>query len=103
MSKVKQVIEKFKKVKTSGIVIKSVTNISHMALGFLTIMLLLKTQWVLAVVLFVCFITYEVLDYLRGEDRKETIRDIQEYIVGMIFAIVYYSINILGIKIPSHL
>jgi len=75
-------------------------NISHGVLGFIAMMLLIKGYFKYSILLIIIFSLYQLLDYFKGEDYKNTLTDVQEFLIGMAVAIVYYSINILGIPIP---
>jgi len=66
---------------------KKLSDVVHFLLGFLACVFLLAKQYFFGISIIVCFIIYQVLDYLKGEDPKETCKDVQEFVVGFIGAI----------------
>jgi len=75
-------------------------NFTHGTLGFITAILIVKGFTLIAIMLIIAFTLYQLIDYLRGEDLKETLKDIQEFIVGFTCGIVWYAIHVLKIPIP---
>lgn len=82
----------FKKIK--------LTNSIHIFLGILAFMLFIKGYGVLLILLCVTYSIYQLLNYLTKEELKETFKDFQEFIVGIILALCYYSLHVLGVPLP---
>jgi len=76
------------------------TDIPHILLGILSGILACKGYIIHSITLAILYLTYQILDYLASEPFDEFAKDLQEFIIGFVIAVVVYSLKFLGIPIP---
>ena len=78
---------------------KTLTDISHAAVGFVVGLGIIHSILFPAAVAAIGFAVYQILDYVRGEDQKETIGDCKEFLSGFTAAFIIYLAQQLGVVI----
>jgi len=78
-----------------------ITNFFHFLCGLLSAYFIFHNLSLHSILITVGFIIYQILDYLKGEELKRTLDDIQEFIIGFVTGVVACGLQIDNLIIKS--
>lgn len=71
------------------------TDVAHVLYGALTFCLIAAGYHIFGILMVVCFGVYQFIDYLKGENLKEVLTDIQEFLVGFMLGLFIVGVNLI--------